>query len=79
MACSSGFLWLDLAPDAVLVALLRSTRVPFAMSKFTIQQAFRDAIFLHAEDIPTHLSWALMRMDSMLVDSARSRTYRLVT
>ena len=51
------FLWLDLASvlidfDAVLVARFRSTREPFAMDKFTIQQGFRDAIFLHAEDMP---------------------------
>ena len=42
------FLGLHLAPvqsafDAVLVALLRSTRVPFAIDKFTIQQASEDA------------------------------------
>ena len=51
------FLWLDLAPlqigfDAVLVALLMSIRVRFGMGKFTIQQASRDAILLHAEDMP---------------------------
>ena len=51
------FLWLDLAPvhigfDAVLVALLRSTSVPFAMGKVTIQQACRVVILLHAEDMP---------------------------
>ena len=51
------FLRLDLAPvkigfDAVLVALLMSTHVPFAMDKFTIQQSSRDAIFLHGEDKP---------------------------
>ena len=47
------FLWFDLSPmqtgfDAVRVALLRSTRVLFA----TIQQAFRDVVLLHAEDMP---------------------------
>ena len=50
-------LWLDYAPlqngfDAVFVALLRSTRTPFAMDKFTIQQVSRDAILLHVEDMP---------------------------
>ena len=51
-------LWLDLAPvqiafDAVLVVLLMSTRVSLAMNKFTIQQhTYKDAIFLHAEDMP---------------------------
>ena len=51
------FLWLGLTLvligfDAVLVALLRSTRVSFARGKFTIQPASRDAIVLHAEDMP---------------------------
>ena len=51
------FLWLDLAPvwigfDAADVALFRSTRVSFAMDKFTIQQASRDVIILHAQDMP---------------------------
>ena len=51
------FLWLDLAPvqigfDAVLVALLSSTPVPFAMDKFTKQRATRDAILLRVEDMP---------------------------
>ena len=51
------FLWLDPAPvqtgfDAALEAFLRSTRVPLAMDKFTIQQACKDAILLHAEDMP---------------------------
>ena len=38
--------------DAVLVALLRSTRVPFAMDRFTMQQESRDVIILHAKDMP---------------------------
>ena len=51
------FLWLDLAPvqigfDAVLVSLLRSIGAPFTMDKFIIQQASKDAILLHAEDMP---------------------------
>ena len=51
------FLWLDLAPvqigfDALLVALLRSTRIPFAMGKFVIEQASRDVILLLVEDMP---------------------------
>ena len=51
------FLLLDLASvqigfDAVLIGFLRSTCAPFATDKFTIQQASRDAIFLHAENMP---------------------------
>ena len=52
-----GFLWLDLAPvqigfDGVLVALLWSIHMPLqSMDKFTIQQACRDVVFLHVEDM----------------------------
>ena len=78
------FLWLDLAPvqtgfDAVLVGLLRSTRVPFAMRKFLIQQASVMRLLLHAMPCPTILSWAIMRIDSILADPTRSRISRLVS
>ena len=49
--------WLDRAQvkigfDAVLVGLLKSTRVPFAMNYLRTQQASRDAKFLYAEGMP---------------------------
>ena len=48
------------------------------MSKLTIQQASRDAVLPHAEDMPNSPELGLDE-DLMLVDSAPSRTSRLVT
>ena len=80
---SLKFFRLDVAPpkvhlDSVLVPLPRAVFLSLAGPKLSIQQLRGHAMVVQPDARPTHRSWALMSMGSILVQSSRSRTFAFV-